>query len=97
MRRLTIVAALLLTACGQWTRPDTTEAELKRDSDECDREARLMSFPMPSSSRVKSSDEPRRPAVNEKLICRLHEGPRLFLATLIVIREGSKKWRLSSN
>jgi len=39
MRRLTIVAALLLTACSQWTRPDTTEAEFKRDSDECDREA----------------------------------------------------------
>jgi hypothetical protein len=50
MRSLTIiVVALLLTACGQWTRLDTTEAELKRDSDECNREARLMSFPMPSS------------------------------------------------
>ena len=62
MRRLTIVAALLLTACGQWTRPDTTEAELKRDSDECDREARLASFPMPSSPELRAptnlNDEP---------------------------------------
>ena len=72
MRSQTIVAALLLTACVQWTRPDTTEAEFKRDSDECDA----------IKSRVKSSDEPRRPAVNETLVCRLHEGPRLFQQVL---------------
>ena len=55
MRSLTvIVVALLLTSCVQWTRPDTTEAELKRDSDECNRQARLMSFPMPSSPELKA-------------------------------------------
>ena len=59
MRSLTIiVVALLLTACGQWTRPDTTEAELKRDSDECDLEARLMSFPMPSSPELRAPTNP---------------------------------------
>ena len=59
MRSLTIiVVVLLLTASGQWTRPDTTEAELKRDSDECDLEARLMSFPMPSSPDLRAPTNP---------------------------------------
>lgn len=38
-RLFLLVAPIVLTGCGGWTRPNTTEAEFRRDSYECSMEA----------------------------------------------------------
>ena len=55
--RHALLLALLVVSCGlvgcakQWTRPNTTEAELNLDQQECEREA-LSEFPVVHDPRV---------------------------------------------
>ncbi len=39
-----ITSALLLTACGSWQRPNSTEAQFQQDSRQCEAEA-LRTYP----------------------------------------------------
>ena len=45
MKALLVLVSLLVVGCAAagWTRPNTTEAEVRRDSDECERDQRMVS------------------------------------------------------
>ena len=44
MRALVFVASVLMAGCGSWQRPNSTEAQFRHDSRQCEAEA-LQTYP----------------------------------------------------